>query len=64
MEITRQQRQIHVSAEAVGVLAIAPYLAHLASQQRQLTRSERAWLRRIAIGTALVDGYLLYRYLR
>jgi hypothetical protein len=64
MEITKRQRNLHVTAEAIAVVAVAPLLLHVAAQERPLTKTERHAVTAVAIGTLLIDGYLLYRYLR
>lgn len=61
--ISPRQRQVHVASETVAVLVIAPFLAYLA-QRRALPTWARVGAAAVAVGTLVVDGWLLSRYLR
>ncbi len=60
--ISEQQRRVHVWSETVAVVAVAPLLAYLATR-RELPDWARLGLGAAAVGTLLVDGWLLSRYL-
>ncbi len=59
--VTQGQRAIHVVAEIVGLTVVAPILGSLALKS-QFSRRQRWFLGATALGTALVDGYLLFRW--
>lgn len=60
--ITEQQRRVHVAAETVALLAVAPLLLWVATQ-RQLPDWARMGAGVAGVGTLLVDGWLLSKYL-
>ena len=60
--ITAQQRRVHVYAETLAVVLVAPLLGYAATQ-RELPDWARYGLGAAALGTLLVDGWLLKRYL-
>ena len=60
--ISAAQRRVHVSSEALAVLVVAPFLLYAATRERQLTPVEKGLLVTAAIGTFVVDGWLLSRY--
>lgn len=62
--ISSTQRGVHVTTEAFAVLAVAPFLLYAATRKRELTPVEKGLLATAAIGTLLVDGWLLYRFSR
>lgn len=61
--ITEQQRQVHVVSELVALVFVAPLLGYVATR-RELPDWARYGVGAAALGTLLVDGWLLRRYLR
>lgn len=62
LTITTRQRNLHVAAEAVAVLAVAPFMLWLASR-RALPPAARVASAAIGAATLIVDGGLLLSYL-
>lgn len=60
--ISRSQRDLHVRAEGAALLLGAPFLLYVASRKRALTSGEKAGLTAMALGTVVIDGYLLSKY--
>jgi hypothetical protein len=60
--ISDDQRTVHVTAEAVAVFVAAPFSIWLAFQKK-LPPWARALSGAIGIGTLIIDGGLLYKYL-
>lgn len=60
--VSQEQRTIHMTTEALAVFAIAPFLVWAATRDRKLNKTEKGVLMATAVGTVLVDGWLLYRY--
>jgi hypothetical protein len=52
--------KLHLIAEAVAVFIITPILFHIA--RNQTNRHYKIFLYLLAIGTLIVDGYLLLKY--
>lgn len=61
--ITPRQRDLHVATEAIALVAVAPFMLWL-SRRRELEPWARRTALGIAVGTLVVDGYLLSRYVR
>ncbi len=61
--IDDDQRQLHVTSEAIAVTLVAPFMFYLA-WQKGLPAWARAVSFGIGVGTVLVDGKLLLDYLR
>lgn len=55
------QRDVHVAAETVAVVAVAPFMIWLAFQ-RGLPTWARVASAVIGVGTLVVDGGLLWKY--
>lgn len=62
--IDATQKTVHVAAETFAVLVIAPFLLYAATRKRELRPIEKGLLATAAIGTLVVDGWLLYRFKR
>ncbi len=60
-EITKTQERVHRSGELAAILGVAPFLAYLSTRQR-LTPGNQMALAGIAVGTLLIDGWLLSRW--
>lgn len=58
--ITEKQKNIHVASEAVAVFLLAPYM--LWASARVKDPGMRNVFRTVAVGTLLIDGYLLFQY--
>ena len=56
------QRNLHMVAETVALVAIAPVLWKI-SEAPTLTPTHRQFLKGVALGTVVVDGYLLLKWL-
>jgi hypothetical protein len=61
--IPRSQRTLHVTSEAVALFAVAPFMIWL-SGQKSLEPWARNYAMALGLGTILVDGFLLSRYIR
>lgn len=62
--ISTAQRNAHVAAELVAVVAVAPFMFWLALASRsRLSPEARAAAGAIGVATLLVDGALLVSYL-
>jgi len=61
--ISAAQRKVHIVSEIVAVVAVVPFMAYLALDKRQ-TDVVRGASGAIAIGTLIVDGGLLMRWLK
>lgn len=60
--IEEEQRNLHVVSETIAVVAVAPFMFWLAAREELPTWSR--WVSGlIGLGTVLVDGGLLVRYL-
>lgn len=62
--IDATQRTVHVASETFALLVVAPFLLYAASRKRELRPIEKGLLATAAIGTFVVDGWLLYRFKR
>lgn len=63
--ISETQRKVHMTAEALALLVAVPFTAYLALKPSdRLEPWERTGLGALALGTAVVDGALLYNYWR
>ena len=62
--ISSTQRGVHVVAEAIALLAVAPFILYAATRDRELKPVEKGLLATAAIGTFVVDSWLLYRFTR
>lgn len=60
--ISAEQRRVHVVAEALAVVLVAPLLGYVATRP-ELPDWARVGAGAAAVGTLLVDGWLLSRYL-
>lgn len=63
MKIPRSQVALHVVSEAAAVAIGVPLLLATAAR-REPTQAQRRGLRAMALGTLLVDGWLITRWLR
>lgn len=63
VRITPTQRTLHMTTEAVALFAVAPFMIWI-SGQKSLEPWARKYAMALGLGTLLVDGYLLSRYLR
>jgi hypothetical protein len=61
--ITPTQRNVHVTFEALAVFVAVPFTAYLAFSPR-LKPWERTGLAAMTLATLVVDGGLLYSYLK
>ena len=61
--VSLQRRRIHVGTELLAVAIAVPMLWSIAAAPR-LTDSHRSFLRLLAVGTLLVDGWLLLQWKR
>lgn len=61
--IPEQQRQVHVVSELIALVLVTPLLGYVATR-RELPDWARYGAGAAALGTVLVDGWLLSRYLR
>ena len=59
----RKQRNLHIFSEAFALLVIAPTLWQM-SKRETLSQNDRSFLRTVAVGTVVVDGYLLAEWFR
>lgn len=62
VQISPIQRRVHVVAEAFALLAVVPFMLYVATRERKLTSGEKGLLATAAIGTLVVDGWLLHRF--
>lgn len=53
-----------MSRQRRSLLAVAPFLLYAATRKRELKPVEKGLLATAAIGTFVVDGWLLYRFTR
>lgn len=60
--VSPEQRWIHVVTEALAVVVVAPALAYVATRDRPLNRVEKGVLWAVVLGTLVVDGWLVYRF--
>lgn len=60
--VSPEQRWIHVATEVISVFAIVPTLAIIATRNRPLNRTEKTLLWAIVVGSVIVDGWLIYRF--
>ena len=63
MFVPETRRDVHVASELAALVVVVPYLAWL-STRPQLTDADRWRLRALAAATGVVDGWLLYRWVR
>lgn len=59
--IPPRQRDLHVATEAIALVVVAPFMLWL-SRRRELEPWARRTALTIGVGTLLIDGYLLSRY--
>jgi hypothetical protein len=57
------QKKLHVASEALALAVVAPVTAYIAHANPELPRWQRGFLFATAVGTLLVDGYLLAEWL-
>jgi len=62
--IPSTQRNLHVGSELLAVGLVAPLLMGVALGDARLDKNERAFLFAVGAGTLLLDGYLLFKFLR
>jgi hypothetical protein len=58
------QRRVHVVAETIAIVGVMPFLVWAATRRRKLQPVEKGVLVSVALGTVLIDGWLLHRFLR
>ena len=58
----QKQKALHIASEAVALAIVAPALAYIAHSNPGLPRWQKVFLYGAAVGTALVDGYLLAQW--
>jgi hypothetical protein len=61
--IEDEQRELHVTSEAIAVVFVVPFMFYLALQ-KELPAWARAVSFGLGVGTLAVDGTLLLKYLR
>lgn len=61
--ISPSQRKLHTAAETLALFLVVPFMAYLA-QSKRLPGWARATAGLVGLSTLVVDGYLLYRYIR
>jgi hypothetical protein len=59
--IPEEQRRLHVTSEALALVIVTPFMFYV-SAQRELPPWARATSFGIGVSTALIDGWLLWRY--
>jgi hypothetical protein len=59
--ITPEQRTLHVAAETVAVVAVAPFMIWLGTRKELPTWARVASVM-VGVGTLAIDGHLLARY--
>jgi len=59
--VSGQRRSVHIVTEMLAVTVAAPVLWNIASSPH-LTSAHRDFLRVLAVGTLVVDGWLLWRW--
>jgi hypothetical protein len=57
-----KQKHLHIASEAAALVVIVPGMLYVAKNPG-LTEGQRRFLRVTAAATALVDGYLLLKWL-
>lgn len=62
VSITKAQRDVHVAAEILGLTVVAPFSFYLATR-KTLPAWARAASAGVGLGSLILDGYLLSRYL-
>lgn len=62
IDMTSIRKFIHMVSETIAIVIIAPYMLFLAGKQSDITA--RVFLTLTAIGTFIVDGYLLWRWIK
>ena len=62
MQISSTQRGVHVAAETLALFVVAPFLLYVATRDRKLTSVEKGLVATAAIGTLVVDGWLLHAF--
>jgi len=62
--VSSTQRRVHVAAEVLAVLAVAPFMLYAATRERELRPAEKGLLATAAVGTLVLDSWLLYRFMR
>jgi hypothetical protein len=61
INIPESQVRLHRTAETLAIVAVAPFMLYLASR-KSLPQWARTSAGVIALGTLLIDGYLLSRW--
>lgn len=59
-EITETEQDVHIAGELLGLCVVAPALWFMAEDAA--TEDQRTALRAFAVGTAAIDGWLLYKH--
>jgi hypothetical protein len=59
-----KHKALHMATEALALFLTVPLALRLAAQQGPLTDTQRKHLYMYAVGTLLIDGYLLVQWLR
>ena len=57
----QEDRTLHIVSEAIAVLVVVPWLIWIV-WKKELSDIDRLFLLVLAIGTLLVDGYLLIKW--
>lgn len=60
--IDEGQRRVHLFGEVLGI-AVAPTMFYAATRSSWFSPWQRAALQSIALGTLVIDGYLLARWI-
>ncbi len=58
-----EQRDVHIGSELLALLVVAPFMFAL-GRNTTLSPSTRRLSTAIGIGTLLVDGYLLHKFVK
>lgn len=62
--ISKVQRNVHVTSEAVAVFVVAPLTAYIAYSTPMMQPWAKTFLYTVAAGTLIIDGGLLFSYSR
>lgn len=60
--ISRGQQTIHIIGEVLALVA-APLLAYAAFKSPRLSKNERILVGSVAVGSVIIDGYLLTKWM-
>lgn len=61
--ISKMQRNVHVTFEALAVFVAAPACFYIAATNRQMPEWQRGFLAALGVTTLVVDGGLLLSYM-